>query len=93
LFRLSLYQSFSFCPRIIVVPLPYIRVVALLPEAGSDRCALLLHDSPLVGDCLGRSNIANELLDCESVQYVDDQRGVALLFAYESSWSLKHAIK
>jgi hypothetical protein len=39
-------------------------VSALLPEAGSDGCALLLHDGSFVRDCLCGTHIPNELLHC-----------------------------
>lgn len=46
------------------VHIPSIRIVALLPETGSDGCALFLHHGPLVGNRLGRAHVADELLDC-----------------------------
>lgn len=46
---------------------PDVVVVALLAEAGSDVGALLLDDSSLVGDGLGRSHVADELLHCGQV--------------------------
>ena len=41
---------------------PHARVVALLPKAGPDGGALLLDDGTLVGDGLGSTHIADELL-------------------------------
>lgn len=46
------------------VHIPSIGIVALLPETGSDGCALFLHHGPLVGNRLGRAHVADELLDC-----------------------------
>lgn len=46
---------------------PDIVVVAFLSEACSNRCALFLDDGTLIGDCLGRTHIADELLHCEAV--------------------------
>lgn len=38
--------------------------MALLSKRGSNSGAFLLNDGPLVGNGLGRADIANELLDC-----------------------------
>lgn len=38
--------------------------MALLTERGSNGGAFLLNNSPLVGNGLGRADIANKLLDC-----------------------------
>lgn len=46
--------------------IPYVVVSALFPKAGSYGSALFLDDSSLISDCLGRSNIPNELFDCAS---------------------------
>lgn len=43
---------------------PYAMVVALLAEAGSDRGALFLDDGSFVGNRLGRTHVADELLHC-----------------------------
>lgn len=43
---------------------PYVVIVTLLSEAGSNGGAFLLNDSSLVGDGLGRTNVADELLYC-----------------------------
>jgi hypothetical protein len=37
--------------------------VALFSKAGADGSALLLNDSSLVGDRLGRSHVSDKLLD------------------------------
>lgn len=41
---------------------PYVVIVALLAEAGSNGSAFLLNDGSLVGNGLGRTYIADELL-------------------------------
>ena len=50
------------------VHVPPVRIVALLSKAGSYGCTLFLHDSSLVGDRLGRSHVADELLDCTAAR-------------------------
>lgn len=41
--------------------------MTLLPEACSDRCALLLNDGSLVGDGFGGAHVADELLHWQPV--------------------------
>ena len=43
------------------IPIPQIRIMALLPKTGANGSALLLHDRSLVGDRLGGAHIADEL--------------------------------
>lgn len=43
-------------------------VIAVLPEASSDGGAFLLDDGSLVGDGLGRSYVADELLYCTQAE-------------------------
>jgi hypothetical protein len=58
--------------------------MALFAEAGSDGSTLFLDNGPLVGNRLGRSDIADELLDCSRVSM-----GLLIaagIHAYENSW-------
>lgn len=43
--------------------IPHIRVMSLLPEAGSNRCTLFEDHRALVGNGFRGAHIANELLD------------------------------
>lgn len=43
---------------------PNSRVVTLFSKGGTNSGALFLDNSPLIGNCLCRADISNELLDC-----------------------------
>ena len=58
--------------------------MALFAEAGSDGSTLFLDDSSLIGNRLGRSDIADELFDCSQVSM--GLLMAAVIDAYENSW-------
>jgi hypothetical protein len=65
---------------------PNVVISAFLPEACANSCALLLHDSTLIGDCFRCANVPNELLHYRVVSF--NRRGVGQLVAYKNSFWL-----
>lgn len=59
--------------------------MALFTEAGSDGSTLFLDDGSLVGNRLGRSDIADELFDYSQVS-MGSLMMAAVIEAYENSW-------
>jgi hypothetical protein len=57
--------------------------VALFTEAGSDGSTLFLDNGSLIGNRLGRSDIADELFDCSQVSM--GLLMAAVIHAYENS--------
>ena len=58
--------------------------MALFTETGSDGSTLFLYNGSLVGNRLGRSDIADELFDCSRVSM--GLLMAAVIDAYENSW-------
>lgn len=58
--------------------------MALFTEARSDSSTLFLNNGSLVGDRLGRSDIADELFNCSRVSM--GLLMAAVIDAYENSW-------